>query len=342
MKTLVTGANGLLGANVVRELLSRKHQVRVLVRKGSDLKTLEGLNIEFFFGDLLDDRQTLQEACTGCDYVIHAGGKTAGRQTKFSDFAGINIKGTQNIIRAAEKAGIKRMVHVSSCCVFGGGTLENPGTELSEFTGFRFNSGYINSKYMAQQWVLSEVEKTKFPVVIVNPTLMIGPYDARPSSGEIILSILRSRFQLCPDAGKNFIDVRDAAYATCNALTMGIPGECYLLAGENLSFAKFFEKVNRIYGNGGMRLLIPGGLLNCAGLLGNAIRSVSHHELTLNLVNTRQLATESYFMADKAARILGLKQRPVDEAIEAAIKWFICNGYLQPKPDAHAPVTAVA
>jgi dihydroflavonol-4-reductase len=341
MKTLVTGANGLLGSNLVRELLKRGHQVRVLVRRGADLRTLHGLKVEYFFGDLLDE-QNLVEACRGCDFVIHSGGKTAGSQTKFSDFAGINIKGTQNIVRAAEIAGVRRMVHVSSCCVFGGGTMENPGTELSEFTGFRFNSGYINSKYLAQQWVLSEVEKTGFPVVIVNPTLMIGPFDARPSSGEIILRALKQQFQLCPVGGKNFIDVRDAAIATCNALTIGIPGECYLLASDNLTFSGFFEKVNRIYGRSGMRILIPGGILKCAGLIGNIFQAMTNQDIALNLVNTRQLANESYFSGKKAVRVLGLPQRPVDTAIRDAIAWFVANKRLAPNglPETFVPAVA--
>jgi dihydroflavonol-4-reductase len=341
MKTLVTGANGLLGSNLVRELLKRGHQVRVLVRKGADLTTLHCLKVEYFYGDLLDEHK-LTEACRGCDFVIHSGGKTAGIQTKFSDFAGINIKGTQNIVRAAENAGIRRMVHVSSCCVFGGGTMENPGTELSEFTGFRFNSGYINSKYLAQQWVLSEVEKKGFPVVIVNPTLMIGPYDSHPSSGEIILRALRQQFQLCPIGGKNFIDVRDVATATCNALTMGIPGECYLLASDNLTFSGFFEKVNRIYGRSGMRILIPGGLINCAGLIGNIFQAMTNQDIALNLVNTRQLTNESYFSANKAVRALELPQRPVEEALRDAIAWFVANKYLAPNPIKETFTPAVA
>lgn len=341
MKTLVTGANGLLGSNLVRELIKRGHHVRVLVRQGADLTTLNGLDVEFFYGDLLDE-QGLRKACQGCDFVIHSGGKTAGHQTKFSDFAEINIKGTKNIVRAAENADITRMVHVSSNCVFGGGTVENPGSELSEFTGFRFNSGYINSKYLAQQWVLSEVEKKRFPIVIVNPTIMIGPYDSRPSSGEIILRILRQQFQLCPIGGKNFIDARDAATATCNALTMGIPGECYLLASENITFASFFEKVNRIYGRSGLRILIPGGLLKCAGLMGNAIQALTSQDIALNLVNTRQLANESYFSAEKAVRTLDLPQRPIDFAIRDAIAWFVANKYLQPHLLPEVPVPAVA
>ena len=333
----------MLGANVVRELLKRRRQVRVLVRKGATLTSLKGLKIEYFYGDLADEKR-LAEACQGCDYVIHSAGLTPGRQTAFSDFARVNITGTQNMIRAAEKARIKRMVHVSSCCVFGGGSIKDPGNELSEFNGFKFNSGYINSKYLAQQWVLSEVEKTGFPVVIVNPTIMIGPYDARPSSGEIILRILKQNLQLCPPGGKNFIDVRDAAVATCNALTMGVPGECYLLAGENISFKNFFKKVNRIYGKAGLTMKIPGILINSAGLAGNAIQALTSQNVQLNFTNSRQLTNESYFSASKAIRFLDLRQRTIDEAIRAAITWFAANGYIVPeiKQLANVPAPAAA
>lgn len=328
MKTLVTGANGLLGSNLVRELLKRGHEVRALVRRRANLTTLRGLDIEYYFGELLDVK-SLTEACRGCDFVIHSAGKLAGNQTKFLDFAATNITGTRNIVGAAENAGIRRMVHISSCCVFGGGSWMNPGTELSEFTGFRFNSGYINSKYLAQQWILSEIEKKGFPIVVVNPTIMLGPFDSRPGSGLMILRALRQYFQLCPSGGKNFIDVRDAATATCNALIHGIPGECYLLGSENLTFAEFFSKVGRISERQGFKIVVPGGLLNCAGLIGNAIRAISSYDIPLNLANSRQLANTSYFSADKAVRALDLPQRPVDDAIRDAISWFVANKYLQ-------------
>jgi dihydroflavonol-4-reductase len=171
---------------------------------------------------------------------------------------------------------------------------------------------------------------------------MIGPYDKNPGSNEIILRALKGQVQLCPVGGKNFVDVRDAAVATCNALTRGIPGECYLLASENMTFADFFRKVNSLYGREGLRIMIPGGLLNCAGLLGNAYKSCTHRDISLNLVNTRQLSNQSYFSAKKAVRVLGMPQRPVDDAIRAAISWFIDNEYLQPVSANTNTVPAVA
>jgi dihydroflavonol-4-reductase len=332
MKTLVTGANGLLGANVVRELLKRNHEVSVLLRKGADDRTIRGLDIQIHHGDLSDE-SVLKQACNGVNFVIHAAGKAPGAQVRFSDYAETNIKGTKNIIHAAEEAGVERIVHVSSCCVYSGGTIEEPGTELSEFTGFKYNSGYINSKYLAQQWVLSEVERKKAPVVIVNPTLMLGPYDIRPTSGDAILKVLNLPYQFCPMGGKNFVDVRDAAFATCNALTMGTVGECYLLASENLSFADFYRKVNRNYGRDGFRIMVPDILVKSVGLIGNAVSTIMKQDLEWNYVNASQMTCESYFSAKKAIRSLNLPQHPVEQAIRDAIDWFIANQYLAPRTE---------
>jgi dihydroflavonol-4-reductase len=274
------------------------------------------------------NQESILEAVKGCEYVIHAGGKTPDYHSTFEDYAKVNVKGTQHVVRAVEEAGIKSMVFVSSCCVFGGGNLAEPGSELSEFTGFKFNSGYINSKYLAQQWVLSEVERKGLPIVIVNPTILLGPYGSRPSSGEIILRVIRQKYQLCPAAGKNFIDARDAAIATCNALTKGTPGECYLLASQNLTFKELYERINHVFGNVRPKVNIPRTLIKFAGLAGNAIKAITKLNIPLNFSNSRQLATDSYFSAEKAVRELGLPQRSVDEAIKDAISWFTANGYI--------------
>jgi dihydroflavonol-4-reductase len=330
MKTFVTGGTGLLGANLIRELIQRGHQVRALVRNRSDLRGIQGLDVELYEGDL-SDSQKLYEGCKGFDYVIHAAAKPPGNFTNLSNYISVNIIGTQNILWAAERANIGRIIHVSSCCVFGGGTKDCPGTELSEFTGFNLNSGYINSKYLVQQWVLSEIERKRLPVLIVNPTIMIGPYDSHPNSGEIILKIIKDQIQFCPTGGKNFIDVRDVAYAICNALNHGVIGECYLLASQNLTFAELFKKVNRIYGKPDHTLSIPGFILNGLGLTGNLINSLTHHDFKLNYTNSRQLTMESYFSGAKAVRVLGLPQNQIDKAIYDAIEWFAGHDYLKSK-----------
>jgi dihydroflavonol-4-reductase len=341
MKTIITGGTQLLGANIIRELLHRGHHLRALIRKGDNLTGIMGLDVELYECDL-SDKQNLYKACIGFDFVIHAADKTQGSSKKFADFFETNILGTQNMVRAAERANIGRFVYVSSCFVFGGGSEECPGTELSEFTGFHLDSGYFNSKYLAQQWILCEIERKRLPILIVNPTTMIGPYDNSPGSGEIMHSSIWRQIQFCPSGGKNFIDVRDAAIATCNALTMGMTGECYLLASQNLTYASFFDKINLISGKPDSKIFIPGFILNMIGLTGSIIGYLTKQNFKLNYTVSRQLSREVYYSGAKAVRVLGLPQRSVDNAIYDAIEWFARNNYLKMDPSTQFLLQAVA
>ncbi|MFH1936854.1 MAG: NAD-dependent epimerase/dehydratase family protein, partial [Bacteroidota bacterium] len=260
MKVIVTGANGLLGANVVRELVNRGYDVRIFARETSDLSGLQGVEFERINGDILDP-EAVDRAVKGCDYVIHSAANTSQWPTTYDHYEPVNVTGTKHVIEAVKKHAVKRFVCVSSANAFGNGTREKPGTELFEFNGFRIGSGYMISKFVAQQTVLAEVEQNNLPAVVVNPTFMIGPYDNKPSSGQIIVMGMGKRIQPTPPGGKNFIHVRDAAVATCNALTMGRTGECYLLANENLSYREFFALLNKVIGETPSYLGLPGGVL---------------------------------------------------------------------------------
>ncbi len=321
MKTLVTGGTGLLGANLIRELLRRGHRVRVLVRDNSSTFNLNLPDVEFYRGDLTDE-PGLFRACCGCDQLIHAAALMPGHSCRFADYFNTNVKGTINIVRAAEKAGFQRMVYVSSCCAFAGGSKEHPGTELSDYKGFRFNSPYIDSKYLAQQWLLYEFEKKDIPLVIVNPTVLIGPYGPLNGFTESIINLVNQKVRFCPSGGKNFIDVQDAAVATCNALCMGTPGECYLLASENLTFAEFFSRIRKVCQTDGIEVPVPGFILNGLGLAGSWVGKFSGRPALLNLSNSKQLTNHSYFSGVKAVRELGLVQRPVDDAIRLMLAWY--------------------
>jgi dihydroflavonol-4-reductase len=321
MKVLVTGANGLLGANVVRELESRGKEVRVLVRPTAGLSALEGTGAEVVHGDILD-RQSLDRAMKGCDTVIHAAANTSQWPVRYSFYEPVNVLGTQNVMEACRENGISRVIYVSTANTFGPGTKEYPGTELSEFSGFRVGSGYMISKYVAQQNVLMEVEKHNTPVVIVNPTFMIGPYDSKPSSGKIILMGLNKRVQVYPDGGKNFIHVRDAATGVCNAMERGRVGGCYLLAHENLTYREFYERLNRVAGQRPSMVKVPSLVLQAAGRIGTLIERTGKKAAPLNHVNARLLTIGNYYSGKKAVQELGLPQTPIETAITEALSWF--------------------
>ena len=172
MKVLVTGANGLLGVNLVRELRKVNIEVKALVRPSANLKGLQEVPCQLIRGDLFSNVD-ISKALEDCDAVVHAASTTSVVPLGFDHYRRINVETTKNVVQAALNQR-KRLVYVSTANAFGPGTKENPGTESSPFSLHHYHSGYINSKYMAQQHVLHTVEKQNLDAVVVNPTFIIG------------------------------------------------------------------------------------------------------------------------------------------------------------------------
>ena len=333
MKILLTGASGLLGANIAHELHQRGHTIRVLARPGSNLQTISTLPYELASGDVTDI-DSVRKATKGCDAVIHAAAVTGPSPTHFSFYEPVNLQGTINMVEAAREYEVQRFIYVSTADTLGFGSKEQPGDEWSEYGLYKFDSGYANSKYLAQQYVLEQAALNVFPAIVVNPSFLIGPFDQKPSTGKIILRGLGSGMQFCPPGGKSFISVKDAAYAIGQALTKGEIGECYLLGGENLSFGEFFQVLNDVTGHRGIQITIPGWLLRGLGYTAGAFSWLSNGNGDFNAVNARLLCQGYYYNCDKARRELDLPQTPIREAIREAVEWFLDAGML---PQAAAP-----
>lgn len=247
-KVLVTGANGLLGSHVVRQLLGEGYKVCAMIRKGSNLKALEGLDCDFFEGRVTE-KNDVENAVRKCDFVVHTAARTTQSPSAPDVYLKVNVESTIHIVNASVKFGIKRLVYVSTANCFGNGTKTSPGNEQMPFLPWLKNSGYAYSKWLAQQFVLDEAKKNKLDVVVVNPTFMIGENDVRPSSGEIFGHVLKKRVVFYPPGGKNFVDATFAAKGVVGALEKGRTGECYLLTGENLSYLEFLKRWLPLPGN---------------------------------------------------------------------------------------------
>jgi len=321
MKVFVTGANGLLGCNVVRELLKQSHEVRILVRPGADLTGLNGVNCEVVNGELLN-QEVLDISTSGFDVIIHAAANTSQWPTNLKYYEAINIQGTEMVINAVRKKKIQKLIHVSTANTFGYGTKECPGTEETLYRFKDLGSGYITSKYIAQQHVLEQVRNHGLPAVIVNPTFMIGPYDAKPGSGRIIQMGMKKNLQVFPSGGKNFIHVRDAAVAICNAILHGLPGECYLLANENLTYREFFTKLNQVIKKRTIQIKLPDSIIKSAGLAGSWVEKTFGKPTPLNKINAELLTNGNYYSGAKAVEFLRMPQTPVETAISEAINWW--------------------
>ncbi|HEX6223347.1 MAG TPA: NAD-dependent epimerase/dehydratase family protein [Chryseolinea sp.] len=321
MKVLVTGANGLLGANLSRALVQRGDKVKAFVRPEANMKSLEGVKCEVHRGSILSAGD-ISLALKDCDAVIHAASTTSVVPNDFSFYEKTNVDSTKIIVQAVLGQGSKRLVHVSTANAFDPGPKENPGTESSPFTLDKFNSGYINSKRMAQEYVIKQVESRNLDAVVVNPTFIIGPYDAKPSSGKIIFFGLRYGMRWCPPGGKNFVHVQDVVEGIECALKVGRKGECYLLGAENLTYQEFFTLLNRIIGRAKKPYVLPRKIVHAAGAVAEAWNKLTGQKKPFNKANAQLLSLDNYYSSKKAEVEFNLKRRPIVTAVEDALEWF--------------------
>jgi dihydroflavonol-4-reductase len=328
MKALITGANSLLGSNLARKLLQKGFEAKGMVRESAKLLSLKNSGAELFKGDLLNSGD-LQKALSGCQVVVHAAANTSQWPTNYEFYKEINVEATRLILEESLKAGIERFIFVGSANAFGPGSKENPGDELSPFTNLQFQSGYMRSKYEAQQLVLDFAQKHQFPALIVNPTFMLGKYDAKPSSGQILLMAYRKKLMPCPTSGKNFVHVEDVSDGIVSAIQQGKPGNCYLLANENLSYHDFFNKMKTVCGYPKQLAPLPRPILSAVGYAGSLYEKVTAKPSKLNHINAQLLQACNYYSPAKAIRELRLPQTPIERAIKDELEWFGENGYLE-------------
>jgi dihydroflavonol-4-reductase len=325
-KVLVTGANGLLGSHIVRELLKRGYIVKVLVRKGSNLRALEGLDIEFFYGQMTE-KHAVFSATEGCEFLIHCAAKTSPKPSDLEAFKTANIKSTEHCIEAAKKYRLIRFVFVSTANTLGNGTKENPGNEEKPFMGWLKKSGYAYSKLIAQEMVLDETKNSNLDAVVVNPTFIIGENDVKPGSGQIFWHVLNKPAAFYPPGGKNFVDAEAAAIGVVNAMEKGKLGECYLLAGENLTYKEFYKMTAEIAEQKPIFVPIPQFFLMTLGYLGDFSEKVLNIPVRLSKVNARMLCENNFYTPAKAIKELDFPLISTRQSAKKAIDWFRENYY---------------
>jgi dihydroflavonol-4-reductase len=329
-KVLVTGADGLLGSNVVRELLEQGHRVRVLVQPGSLSPALKGLPIRVITGDLLYDLEELQKAVSGCDTVIHCAALTSFSANP-DLVQRVNVEGTKNIMDACLDRGVGRFIHVGSASSFQFGSLEDPGTEEGDFPEVYERITYMRSKYEAMNLVKKYVQSYDLDAVIVAPTFMFGPHDARPSSGEMIRQFIIRNMVVTSPGGRNFVHVRDVARAIVAAQEKGRRGESYILGGENLSYLDFFSIAAKITGKKPPRAAVPKFIVIAGGMAATAYQGLAGKRLVFNLSIAVSGSLQAYYSSNKAERELGLTHTPIEKAIGESIQSLVDYGHLEEK-----------
>lgn len=326
MKVLITGGNGFLGSNVARELFRRGYEVKLMMRSTADASVVADIPCEIYHGDIGNPQDVLM-AVRGCDYVVHTASITQQWAVTFKEYELINVTGTINVVNACLEHNVKKLVHVSTANTIGPGNKVKPANELNSFTLLHVNSGYINSKYIAQQYVLEQIERKNLPAIIVNPTFMIGQNDVKPSSGKIILHGINKRLVFYPPGGKNFVHINDVCTGISNALERGKIGDCYLLAGENLTYKEFFELLNEVAGQDPTMVCIPQFVLKMMGIMGTLVGVLRKTSGKLTYSSAYMLCLYNYYSGKKSERELFVKYTPIDKAIGSALTWFKENNY---------------
>jgi dihydroflavonol-4-reductase len=328
MKAFVTGATGFVGAAVARALLDRHWQVRALARKGSDRRNLRGLDIDVSEGDL-NDVDSLRRAVEGCEGVFHVAADYRLGAPDPSQLYRANVEGTRNVLDAARRSGVRRVVYTSSVATIGIPADGTPGDEQSPNSLENMIGHYKRSKYLAEE-VAREAAHAGMAVVIVSPSTPVGPGDVKPTpTGQLVLDAAAGRMPAYVDTGLNIVHVDDVANGHMLAYERGKAGERYILGGQDMSLREILGEISRLVGRAPPRLRLPFGLVLPIAYLAEGIARLSGRSGRITLEGVRMSRKRMYFSSAKAARDLGYTARPAVQAFEDAIRWFRDNGLLR-------------
>jgi dihydroflavonol-4-reductase len=326
-KTLVTGGTGFVGRAVVTALLDAGRQVRVLVRDPKH-PALAGLDVEPAVGDL-KDAGSLEKAVQGCRRIFHVAADYRLWVPDPAEMYAVNVEGTRALLAAAAAAGVERVVYTSTVGALGNPGNGTPGNEATPVSIAEMVGHYKRSKFLAEEVALDFARKG-VPLVVVNPSTPVGPWDSRPTpTGRMVIDYLQGRMPAYLETGLNLVHVQDVARGHLLAAEKGRVGEKYILGHENLSLSQIFQILAEISGIPAPTVkLAYGVVLPLAYLAEFWARHVSHREPRMTLTAVRMAKKYMYFDSSKAMQELGYAPTSVRRALEEAVEWFKGHGYV--------------
>lgn len=332
MKCFVTGASGFIGANLAHELVRRGHGVKLLLRRGANLRGLEGIEGERVEGDILD-RELLERALRGCDWCFHVAACYALWLLDYRPLFAANVEGARNVLEAAGRAGCSRIVYTSTVgCVGLPRTTDGrliPSDETAQAVSPQMSNPYKQSKWQGEA-IARELAARGLPIVIVNPSAPVGPRDVKPTpTGKVIVDFVSGRMPAYLDTGLNWVHVRDVAQGHVLAAEKGRIGERYILgnAQGNWTMKQALDVLAKITGRPAPRWRIPYWAAAAFAHLDERTSRVTGRPPRAPLAGVRMARYKMFFDPAKAIRELGLPQTPPAEALSDAVQWFERNGY---------------
>ena len=319
---VVTGASGLLGANLAAELIAQGHTVTATRRPSTDTSSLADLPVKWVCAELGSVAE-LRDVFAGAEVVFHCAASVSTRRTITPAISAVNEGTTRAVVEAAIAAGTPRVVHSSTANTIG---PTPDGTPANEQTPWAWDRAGLASAYPVTKRrgeILVQRACDKLDAVIVNPTYLVGPRDARPSSGRLIVEVANRRIPYWTPGYNNFADVCEVARGMIAAWSHGKRGERYILGGEELTYREFMQRVAQMAGVDPPRRRLPYPVAWIAGKAGDLFEIVTGRDTTVNSISVGYALTDRYrYRSDKAVRELGYVIGPIDPALRNAVSWF--------------------
>ncbi len=321
-KVIVTGANGFLGSNLCKKLISHNYDVSVIVRKNSNISELKDLKLNYFYGDVTDIN-SLKEAFKGQNYVLHLAGLISYKKYDREKMHLINVVGTENVIHACMSAGIEKLLHLSSVVTVGSSFLPHIHNEQSEYKIKNLDLGYFETKLEAEKKVMAASQLKSLFTVCVNPSTIYGFADAKKGSRSNQIKVAQGKLPFYTAGGVNVVSVDDVTDGIILALEKGVNGERYILSNENVTIKELFQMIAKSAGKPAPERLLPTFLLHVAGWIGDRLKK------GLSSENAYTATMYHWFDNSKAKRELGFApKKSAQQAIDDSVSWMKQNGYL--------------
>jgi dihydroflavonol-4-reductase len=320
---------------VARSYAAEGARLRLLTRQTSRLDSLADLDAEMVTGDLREPEK-LRSALVGCDALVHVAADYRLWVRDPDQMYAANVAGTRELLKLACEVGVQRVVYTSSVATMGfktDGTIvdEETPVSLEEMIGH-----YKRSKFLGELEAIKAARAGQH-VMILNPTTPIGPGDSKPTpSGRIIVDFLNKNFPAYVDTGLNLVDVAEVARMHVVALERGIPGERYILGGENLTLKQILDRMSAITGLPSPTVKVPHTVAMAFAFFDeNFTGKLRGKEPRATVEAVRMGKKMMFASSSKAERELGFQVVPIYNALRAAIEWFVAHGYAPPL-DGHA------
>jgi dihydroflavonol-4-reductase len=332
MTTLVTGGAGFIGSHLVRLLVDRGENVRVLDRPGAKVDHLPLDRIELVIADIRD-RDAVRKAVSGCGVVYHLAANPQLWTRRRGHFHGVNYLGTVHVLTESLHAGARRVLHTSTESILTRSRQSGEIAEGQDVPSRDVIGPYCRSKFRAERFAF-HLARGGAPVVVVNPTLPVGPGDwGRSPPTQMMLDYCLGKRSAYLDADLNLIDVRDVADGMTRAMDRGRPGVRYLLGAENWSIRSVFGYLAKLTGLPEPRWRVPYPVALTAAYVSEWVADAVTGAIPAATVTGVKLTRRRmHFDANRSLAELGLTPRPVTESIREVVEWFGSMQWLGERP----------